>query len=105
MPSCPTSLAVSSCDCISSDTESVTTLASASLDYEQEHSQLKLKTQNRVVLYEIALVCNKYSLFDCAGAAVATAVSKAYGVVSRSNTENVIDRIKLRRKRWKCENN
>ena len=37
VPSCSTGIAVISLDCISSNTEEVTTLGFASSDYEQEH--------------------------------------------------------------------
>ena len=61
------------------------TLASASSDYEREHSPLKkLKTQNRVDLHEIPMVCDRYRVSDCAGASVATAPLKAYEIVSGS---------------------
>ena len=60
LPSCFTSIAVSFLNCISSDTESVPTLTSASSYYEQEHSPLKkFKTQNRFDLLKI--MCDRYS--------------------------------------------
>ena len=75
----------------------MTALASASSDYEEEHPPLKkLKTQNQVELHEIAMVCDRYSLFDRASIAVATATIKACGTMSRLTMENVINSSKLK---------
>ena len=48
------------------------------------------------------MVCDRYNLSDREGAAIATAALKAYEIVGGSNTENVINRIKLRGERRKC---
>ena len=57
--------------------------------------------QNRSFLREVAVICERFGIFDRAGAAVATATLKAFGIVTDTNKTNVIDRSKLRRERQK----
>ena len=58
--------------------------------------------QNRQNLTNLALMCERFNVSDRAGAAIASAVLKDFGVIDDSTLENVIDRRKLRRKRQKC---
>ena len=57
--------------------------------------------QNRSSLREVAVTCVRFGISDRAGAAIATAILKAFGIVTDTNKTNVIDRSKLRRERQK----
>ena len=55
--------------------------------------------QNRSSLREVAVTCERFGISDRAGAAIATAALKAFGIVTDTNKTNVIDPSKLRRER------
>ena len=57
--------------------------------------------QNRQSLTNLALMCKRFDVSDRAGAAIASAVLKDFGVIDDSNLADVIDRSKLRRERQK----
>ena len=61
----------------------------------------KLTTQNRSCLKEVAKTCERFGISDRAGAAVATATIKAFGIVTDTDKTHVIDRSKVRRERQK----
>ena len=48
------------------------------------------------------MVCERYGISDRAGAAVATATLKTFGIVNESESKFIIDRSKLRRELSKC---
>ena len=52
--------------------------------------------QNRSSLREVAVTCERFGISDRAEAAIATAILKAFGIVTDTNKTNVIDRSKLR---------
>jgi len=60
----------------------------------------KLSSQNRVPLENLAMLCERFEISDRAGAAIATATLKDFGVITENETL-VIDRSKLRRERNK----
>ena len=57
--------------------------------------------QNRITLKELAKVCKRYEVSDRAGAAIASATLKAFGIVSEEDKRYVVDRSKQRRQRQK----
>ena len=57
--------------------------------------------QNRSSLREVAVTCERFGISDRAGAAIATATLKAFGIATDTNKTNVVDRSKLRRERQK----
>ena len=57
--------------------------------------------QNRVTFKELAMVCKQYEVSDRAGAAIAFATLKAFGMVTEEDKRYVVDRSKLRRERQK----
>ena len=57
--------------------------------------------QNRQSLTNLALMCKRFDVSDRAGAAIASAVLKDFGVIDYGNLADVIDRSKLRRERQK----
>ena len=57
--------------------------------------------QNRQSLTNLALMCERFDVSDRAGAAIASAVLKDFGVSDNGNLADVIDRSKLRRERQK----
>ena len=59
------------------------------------------KRQNRQSLTNLALMCERFDVSDRAGAAIALAVLKGFGVIDDGNLADVIDRSKLRRERQK----
>ena len=50
---------------------------------------------------ELAMVCERYEVSDIAGAAIASATSKAFEIVTEEDKRYVLDRSKLRRERQK----
>ena len=56
---------------------------------------------NRVTLKELAMVCKRYEVSDRAGAAIASATIKAFGIVTEEDEKYVVNRSKLRRERQK----
>lgn len=73
-------------------------LPSTSYNIDSINTEMQCK-QNYVKLPTLAKVCDRYGLSDRSAAAVATAVLHDLGIVTIANTENVIDRSKLRRAR------
>ena len=57
--------------------------------------------QNRQSLTNLALMCKRFDVSDRAGAAIASAVLKDFGVIDDGNLADDIDRSKLRRERQK----
>ena len=57
---------------------------------------------NRQNLTNLALMCERFDAPDRAGAAIASAVLKDFGVIDDSALENVIDQSKLKREHQKC---
>ena len=57
--------------------------------------------QNRPSLRKVAVTCERFGISDRAGAAIATATLKAFGIVTDTNKTNAIDRSKQRRERQK----
>ena len=51
--------------------------------------------QNRVTLKELAMVCERYEVSDRAGAAIASATLKPFGIVTEEDKKYVVDRSKL----------
>ena len=47
------------------------------------------------MLKELAMVCERYEVSDRAGAAIALATFKAFGIVTEENKKYVMDRSKL----------
>ena len=47
------------------------------------------------------MVCERYKVSDRAGAAIASAILKAFGIVTEEDKKYVVDRSKLRRERQK----
>ena len=52
--------------------------------------------QNKIDLTNSVLMCERFNMLDKAGAAGANGIHKNYGVIDRSRTASVIDRMKLR---------
>ena len=74
---------------------------SVSFDSELPCSSKSILQQNRVTLKELAMVCERYEVSDRAGAAIASATLKAFGIVTKEDKRYVVDRSKLRRERQK----
>ena len=84
---------------IGSDTsESEKSSSASSINVLFSNQQIE---QNRSSLREVAVTCERFGISDRAGAAIATATLKAFGIVTDTNKTNVIDRSELRRKRQK----
>ena len=84
---------------IGSDTsESEESSSASSINVLFSNQQIE---QNRSSLREVAVTCEKFGISDRAGAAIATATLKAFGIATDTNKTNVIDRSKLRRERQK----
>ena len=64
-------------------------------------SSKSILQQNRVALKELAMVCERYEVSDRAGAAIASATLKAFGIVTEEDKRYVVDRSKLRSERQK----
>ena len=58
-------------------------------------SSKSILQQNRVALKELAIVCERYKVSDRADAAIASATSKAFGIVTEENKRYVANRSKL----------
>ena len=50
---------------------------------------------------KLAMVCERYEVFNKAGAAIASATLKSFGIVSEEDKKYLVNRSKLRRKRQK----
>ena len=75
---------------------------SVSVDSALPCSPKSILQQNRVTLAaELAIVCERYEASDRAGAAIASATLKAFGIVPEEDKRYVVDRSKLRRERQK----
>ena len=68
---------------------------SVSLDSALSCSPKFLLQQNRVTFKELVMVYERYKVFDSAGAAIASATIKAFGIVTEENKRYVVDRSKL----------
>ena len=66
-------------------------------------SSKSILQQNRVILKELAMVCEQYEVSDRAGVAIALATLKAFGIVTEEDKRYVVDRSKLQRERQKCK--
>ena len=66
---------------------------------EEQISEEEDRAQNRTALANLARACDRYNISDRAGAAVASAALKDFGLISSDDKTNVIDRHKLRRER------
>ena len=74
---------------------------SASFDSALPCSSKSILQQNGVTLKELAMICEQYEVYHRAGAAIALATSKAFGIVTEEDKRHVVDRSKLRRERRK----
>ena len=74
---------------------------SVSFDSALPYSSKSILQQNRVTLKELAMICERYEVSDRAGAAIASATLKAFGIVTEEDKGYVVNRSKLRRKRQK----
>ena len=74
---------------------------SVSFDSALPCSSKSILQQNRVTLKELAMVCERHEVSDRAGAAIASATLKAFGIVTEEDKKYIVDRSKLRRKRQK----
>ena len=74
---------------------------SVSFDSALPCSSKSILRQNRVTLKELAMVCERYDVSDRAGAAIASATLKAFGIVTQKDKRYVVDRSRLRRKNQK----
>ena len=74
---------------------------SASFDSALPCPSNSILQENRITLKEFAMVCERYEVSNRAGAAIASATLKAFGIVSEEAKRYVLDRIKLRRERQK----
>ena len=83
---------------IGSDTSESEESSASSINVLFSNQQIE---QNRSSLREVAVTCERFGISDRAGAAIATATLKAFGIVTHTNKTNVIDRSKLRRERQK----
>ena len=52
-------------------------------------------------LHTLAKICDRFSMFDRAGASIAGAVLKDYGIIDGQNKELIIDKRKAGREREK----
>ena len=64
-------------------------------------SSKSILQQNRVTLKEFAMVFERYEVPDRAGAVIASATVKAFGIVTEEDKRYVENRSKLRRERQK----
>ena len=63
-------------------------------------SSKSILQQNRATLKELAMACERYEVSERAGAFIASATLKAFGIVIKEDKRHVVDRIsKLRRER------
>ena len=74
---------------------------SVSLDSALPCSSKPILQHNRVTLIELTMICEQYKVSDRAGAAIASATLKAFGIVTEEDKRYVVDRSKLRRERQK----
>ena len=74
---------------------------SVSFDSALPCSSKSILQQNRAKLKELAMACERYEMSDRAGAAVASATLKAFGIVTEEDKRYMVDRSKLRRERQK----
>ena len=74
---------------------------SVSFDSASPCSSKSILQQNRVTLKELAMVCERYEVSDRAGAAIASATLKAFGIVTEEDKRSVVDRSKLQSERQK----
>ena len=74
---------------------------SVSFDSASPCSSKSILLQNRVTLKELAVVCERYEVCDRAGAAIASATLKAFGIVAEEKKRYMMDRSKLRREKQK----
>ena len=72
---------------------------SVSFDSALPCSLKSILQQNRVTLKEPAMVCELYEVSDRAGAPIASAIFKAFGIVTEEDKRYVVNRSKLRRER------
>ena len=84
---------------LSEDSDTSTSVASEFI-YSNPAANV-VSQQNRVSLKEVAMTCERYDVSDRAGAAIASATLKAFGIISEADKTNVVDRSKLRRERQK----
>ena len=88
---------------IGSDTsESEESSSASSINVLFSNQQIE---QNRSSLEEVAVTCERFGISDRAGAAIATATLKAFGIAIDTNKTNVIDCSKLRKERQKYRGN
>ena len=71
---------------------------SVSFDSALPCSSKSILHQNRVTLKELAMVCVRYEESDKAGAAIASATLKAFGIVTEEDKRYVVDRSKFEEK-------
>ena len=64
-------------------------------------SSKSILQQNRVTLEELAMVCERCEVSGRAGAAIASAAIKAFGIVTEEDKRYVVIRSKLRREKQK----
>ena len=74
---------------------------SVSFDSALPCSSKSILQQNRVMLKELAMACERYEVSDRAGAAIASATLTAFGMVTKEDKRYVVARNKLRRERQK----
>ena len=70
---------------------------SVSFDSALPCSLKSILQQIRVMLKELTMVCERYEVSDRAGAAIASATLKAFGIVTEEDKRYVVDRSKLPR--------
>ena len=68
---------------------------SVSFDSTLPCSSKSILQQSRVELKELAMICERYEVSDRAGAAIASATLKAFGIVTEDDKRYVVDRSKL----------
>lgn len=59
------------------------------------------KSMNHVELPNVANICDRYSISDRAAASLTSAVLEDYGIITNDNTDNIVDRNKIRRAKEK----
>ena len=85
------------CDTSTSENSEI----SVSFDSALPCSSKSILQQNRVTLKELVMVCERYEVSDRAGATIASATLKAFGIVTKEDKRYVVDKSKLRRERQK----
>ena len=70
---------------------------SVSFDSALPYSSKSILQQNQVTLKELAMACERYEVSDRAGATIASATLKAFGIVAEEDKRYVVDKSKLRR--------